>query len=212
MMTNVHDLLAYLGLVLLAAGIPLAFASFFRLPGWAKVAATIVGIASVSVPFLSEQPLLFYARGIIGEISVPTQMLFAQGLARALGWRNRYTEPFPRDVGALLIVLIAPLTLCTLGYLPYDLYAWGYQPRLLLVIAAGLLAYAWWRHPGMAVAWLAGLACFAIGILPSVNLWDALGDPLLGFAGVWLLLVGPGKPIVAGEPVPSMTPALRRAA
>ena len=211
-MTIVHDLLAYLGLAMLAAGTPLAIARLFRVPVWAKVAAMIVGVAAVSVPLFSEQPLLFYARGFVGDISVPTQMLFAYGLARGLGWRTRYTEPIPRDIGALLIVVLVPLNLSTLGYLPYDLYAWGGQPRLLLVIAAALLTYAWWRHPGMALAWLAGLACFALGILPSVNLWDALGDPLLGFAGVWLLLVGPGKPIVAGEPVPSMTPALRRAA
>ena len=141
-------------------------------------------------------------------------MLFAYGLARGLGWRTRFTEPMPRDVGALLIVLLLPLNLCALGFIPYDLYAWGYQPRLLLVIAAGLLVYAWRRHPGMALAWLAGLACFALGVLPSVNLWDALGDPLLGFAGVFHFLFGQGTRDVSKTPEQRLDakPILREAA
>jgi hypothetical protein len=77
------------------------------------------------------------------------------------------------------------LLLDTLALLPFEMYAWGFGPAVLAVVALVSLmplAMRWlgapWRQPVMWVPWVA-VALFAALRLPTGNVWDALLDPLL---------------------------------
>ena len=90
---------------------------------------------------------------------------------------------------ALAVALGYVLLLDTFVVLPWQVYAWGFSPALLL----GLLALSllpWVVHGRAALAagpgvWIAPLSLllFAATRLPTGNLWDAVLDPCL-----WLLL------------------------
>ncbi|WP_342618833.1 hypothetical protein [Rhodoferax sp. GW822-FHT02A01] len=96
--------------------------------------------------------------------------------------------------GLLLLVPLAlgyVLLLDTFAVLPWQVYAWGFSPLLLLVLL--LMALLPWVFSGASRAqagltrWLtpAALLLYAATRLPTGNLWDALLDPLL-----WLFLHG----------------------
>ncbi len=182
-------MLDYLGLSLLALVCLLSVPGVRGLSVLGRLILAGFGLTVLGAPIIDGQTPLIYAGGIITGISVPTQVLMALGLARRLGWRSPVTQPLPRDLGALLAGIFVLLFLSTLGYIQYDLYGWGYQPRVVLAGVGVLLAWSWRRHPGLAVAWLTGLAAFAFHLSPSINLWDALGDPVLMLGGLWRLAV-----------------------
>jgi hypothetical protein len=184
-MSETHEMLADGSLSLLAMLVPLAVPGFGRLSAAARAALMMFVLLAGWAPLWHGKPALFYVRGVVGELSVASLVLFALQAARGLGVRTSYTARMSRDVAALLFLLFAILYSCTLGYLHYDLYAWGYEPRELLVLAAIMLAYLWVRHPGAALAWLLALFAFACGLQASPNLWDALGDPILWLGTAW---------------------------
>jgi hypothetical protein len=88
-------------------------------------------------------------------------------------------------VGAWVGVLLGyVLLLDTLGYLPLQVYAWGFSPwALAAVMVVSLLPFVLGAR-GVA-AWIApsALLCFAATRLPTGNVWDAVLDPL-----TWLVL------------------------
>jgi len=86
-----------------------------------------------------------------------------------------------------LLVFAIPFYTASLGLGPFDPYALGYQPTLLL---AGLLPLGlamWWKRLDL---WLAILAIDLVGYASGVfaNLWDVLFDPLLGLLALILVL------------------------
>lgn len=95
------------------------------------------------------------------------------------------------------LLLLAPialgyvLLLDTFAVLPWQVYAWGFSPLLLLALL--LMALLPWVLSGASRAqagltrWLtpAALLLYAATRLPTGNVWDALLDPLL-----WLFLHG----------------------
>jgi hypothetical protein len=177
------------GLSLLALVFLLSVPGVRRLSVLGRLILAGLGLALLWAPIINGQTPLFYASGLITGISVPTQVLMALGVAHRLGWRNPLSQPLPRDIGALLAGIFVLLFLSTLGYIQYDLYGWGYQPRVMLAAVWVLLAWSWRRHPGLAIAWLAGLTAFAFHLSPSINLWDAVGDPILMLGGLWRLAI-----------------------
>lgn len=77
-----------------------------------------------------------------------------------------------------LLLFAAPFYAAALGLGPFDPYALGYQPAILLagLLPAGLIL--WWKNQRL---WLAILAIDLIGYASGyfANLWDVLFDPLL---------------------------------
>jgi hypothetical protein len=92
------------------------------------------------------------------------------------------------------VLLGYALLLDTFAVLPFQLYAWGFSPVLLMALLA-LSLLPWVIHGAVrggqsGVLWLAptALLLFAATRLPTGNVWDALLDPWLWFLlQVWLL-------------------------
>lgn len=112
-------------------------------------------------------------------------------LSLVVRWRqpqSRLQMPWALVVSALALgwLLVADL----LAWFPVSLYAWGFSPAALALVALAVLAYgvagrshaaAWATSGGW--WWLGAVLCgFAALRLPSGNVWDALLDP-------WLWLV-----------------------
>jgi hypothetical protein len=120
-----------------------------------------------------ELPLSAYVRGVIGDLSTVTVLLFLSAL-------------FVRNQSAPWIVKVAIglVGLCfypfALGLGMFDPYGWGYSSVALLIavlVFALLCAIAKWNRG----AWIIGLAIIAWGMQwhESTNLWDYLIDPIL---------------------------------
>ncbi len=184
-----NDLLGHAGLTLLFACIPLALPGMRRTPIALRLVLVFLCGVLLYAPILEGRTLIFTLRGFMGDLSLATCVLLLFEYAKRLGVRSPWTAPCPRDVALILAGLLLGLYLCTLSYIQYDLYAWGYRPNGILIGVGVLLAYAWQRHPCLAVAWLIGLAGFALEIGPSINLWDFLGDPILCLGGIWRAIV-----------------------
>jgi hypothetical protein len=95
-----------------------------------------------------------------------------------------------------LVALGYLLMLDTFAVLPFQIYAWGFSPLLLLgLLALSLLPWLLGGHAlvrRVAPVWLAPVALllFAATRLPTGNLWDALLDPWLWLILQWLLVRG----------------------
>jgi hypothetical protein len=115
--------------------------------------------------------------GLWRGLSVATPVPWTQGGARVLSGAAR--------VGAWVGVWLGyVLLLDTLGYLPLQVYAWGFSPWALAAVMAVSVLPLVLGARGV-VAWMAPLAllCFAATRLPTGNVWDAVLDPL-----TWLVL------------------------
>ncbi|AZN36758.1 hypothetical protein [Iodobacter ciconiae] len=121
---------------------------------------------------------------LLGLLSMPS--LATVGLAFGLLLKQKLR---PALAGWLLISGLA-LYLSALGFWAFDVYALGYAPQTLLIWCAISLALAWQQgHKALALCWLAALALFPLGVLESVNLWDALLDPIAMLTGAVTLLL-----------------------
>ena len=89
---------------------------------------------------------------------------------------------------ALYLVLFALIFYPTaLGWGPFDPYALGYQPWILLAALIPIAGALWWRRQEIWLIILAtNLAGYASGLF--ANLWDVLLDPLLVL--IALVIVG----------------------
>lgn len=122
---------------------------------------------------------------LLGLLSTPS--LATAGLACGLLLKQKLR---PALAGWLLISGLALYT-SALGAWAFDVYALGYAPQMLLIWCAISLALAWQQgHKALALAWLLALALFPLGALESVNLWDALLDPMAMMTGGFALLLG----------------------
>ncbi|HBH38606.1 MAG TPA: hypothetical protein DDX06_09520 [Curvibacter sp.] len=83
-----------------------------------------------------------------------------------------------------LVLLGWVLLLDTFALLPFSLYAWGYAPWLLGVLAfAGLLPALLRGGYALPALWIAVLVLHLLLRLPTGNVWDAVLDPALW---IWL--------------------------
>lgn len=119
---------------------------------------------------LATIPAAFVLRGLLGEASaaLPVLAWYATG-APAIGRAGKVL--LAAVAGAALALYVSAL-----GLLQTDLYAAGYAPGGLMVPAALIVLLAYRVLPGLAWAWLGGIALFASGLHPSPNLFDALID------------------------------------
>lgn len=93
-------------------------------------------------------------------------------------------------LGGASVVLGWALLLDTLVWWPVSVYAWGFSPAAVALVALGLaLVWMQWGQPGAMKTPLgvlgAALALFVLTRWPSGNVWDALLDPWL-WAGLQL--------------------------
>jgi hypothetical protein len=131
----------------------------------ARAALLATGLALVAgiAPFM---------HGLFGTPSLTLLLLALLQLA------NQTPSPFSQRPALCLVVFGLLFYPAALGWGPFDPYALGYQPALLLAALTPLAAALWWRRQNTWLIILAiDLAAYASGLF--ANLWDALLDPLL---------------------------------
>lgn len=152
---------------------------------WAPRRRRLLALAAgglALLPLAAGESLAMWLHGAAGA---PSLTLAALALRRFafLAEKPLLTRP------AAFLILACGLVFypLALGLGPYDPYALGYQPQLLLL---ALLLFAAWLARLRQDAWLLilglGLAAYAAGLFG--NLWDALLDPLLVGAAAMALL------------------------
>jgi hypothetical protein len=98
----------------------------------------------------------------------------------------------PTGLAGALVAIGALLYVDSAGWLNLGLYVRGFGPEAafagVMIGAAALVAIAGGLPRGVSFAVLLSLMLFALGRLPSGNVWDALLDPLLWLWAVFSLL------------------------
>ncbi len=134
--------------------------------------------------------LAYFSLGMLSYLSV-TQVVFLciDNVGYIVAARKKI---FPTWLLAFAVFVGALLYASALGFMPIDIYAWGFYPRGL-AMAVIVVALAAWRSAPKA-AWGLALALFAFSLIafgwqiaPSRNLWDYLIDPVLVFSAVGML-------------------------
>jgi hypothetical protein len=107
------------------------------------------------------------------------------------------------------VVISLVLFSSTLGLIPYDLYALGYNFSYWFVVMALLTLLAVWSWYPLSLIFLAYIAAFNLKVLPSYNFFDYITDGFLFLmsVGVLLFLAFQSKSYVEGEGQGSQTPA-----
>lgn len=181
------DLAGYLGMALMLAGGPVQLGLLLGVSRRKLAYTLILSLAVLLIPW-SGHSVVYYLRGVAGDLSISSMVIVLLVNCRSLGFPLGSSKPFSWQAGLIPVAILLPLYSSTTGYLAYDLYSWGYQPQWLLLGVGVLLMYAWRTHIELAIAWLAGVVAFALGICPSVNLLDALFDPFMLFGGIGIML------------------------
>lgn len=170
----------YLGCMLLVAALVAWLAGHLRPSVRASLA--LASAALLLVP-LGDLLIVEYLRGIVGDLSIVTQMLLAAFLAGRVAGERQLGAIMASAVTAAVFLYPAAL-----GAIPFDPYALGYASPYFLAALAGLTLAAWYlRYEWLAACLLVAVAAKVAGVLESHNLWDYLLDPLLVlYAGFWL--------------------------
>lgn len=131
--------------------------------GWKKNRR--ITLAGAVIFFATPWLLGLFSALSLATVGLTAGLLFKQKLRPLLaGW---------------LLVSGLMLYSSALGFQTMDLYALGYAPQAILIWAAVSLALAWQQgHRALACCWLLALALYPLGALESVNLWDAMLDPV----------------------------------
>lgn len=148
-------------------------------PDGIRYAIALVAALCVFVPF-GDLSLAGYARGVTGDLSVPTLVLAVNACCARLGGRPLFER---READALLwLAATAGLFLypLALGWTPFDPYALGYG-SVAFITALLLVTLAAWRAGLSLVVLVVLVAALAFlgGAYESRNMWDYLVDPLV---------------------------------
>jgi hypothetical protein len=121
--------------------------------------------------------LLSVLRGALGDPSPVTLVILT---ALFFGKKSETTAKSRRFQG-MLVFLGWLFLFSSFGFSPIDVYAWGYQAKVLPLLAGGLALLAWFFGARtLALALLLGMTGWRLHWLDSQNLWDYLLDaPLL---------------------------------
>ncbi len=145
--------------------------------------------AAVSLAFIAEATATPVEMRFWSAVGVPSITSLALLASASLA---RFGLPFfPSADRALLLGMAAAgfvaVNSSALGFLPLDLYRYGFSPlapMIIAVVAAILLAR---QQPAAACVVVAALAAFDLRLLGSGNLWDYFVDPIVGIVAiVWL--------------------------
>lgn len=185
-------LFGYLGCMLLVA----AFVAWCA--GRARFRNVLaLGASALLLVPLGDLLLVEYLRGVVGDLSIATQILLA---AFVIG-----SVPERRQLGAIMAAALAAAAFlypAALGLIQFDSYALGYASMPLVVALATLTLAAWYlRFEWLAACLLVAVTAKVAGVLESRNLWDYLVDPLLVFyAAFWFCRIGLERRVTAAAP------------
>lgn len=144
-----------------------------------KTRLVLLLLALLSLVPVGGLPLWRHVYGFTGALAPVTWVLFfvwfcfpdflSRWVSAEMPWRRRLVL----FVGLILFYVLA------LGSGPFDPYAYGYQPQLLLVLLGLWVLWRGRQLPGVTLALALALAIFGLHGLTSNNLFDYLFDPVL---------------------------------
>lgn len=177
------------------AGIALAAASLSgmaldRLPLSKRLSTLSAGgiFVLLLLPF-GELPLAAYVRGMIGDLSITTLLLFGYVSGRRLDCLPPLDSQ--HRIGSLLLLVLAACILypLALGATAYDPYRLGYgEPWFMGLLLMLALTGSTLRLPFVALSISLAVLAWAVGWYESSNLWDYLIDPSLSVYALLALL------------------------
>ena len=168
---------------LFSAGL-VCVATISALPGLARLrrrypVAVLGASALVAWVPLRTLPVAGYLRGVVGDLSITTDLLLLCSLLRMLFGGGGID---PRNRLALqILVAVGGLTLYprSLGFPVSDPYRLGYANPWLLIALFGLALVAWSLQLNLVASAIAlAVLAWGVGWHESRNLWDYLMDPM----------------------------------
>jgi uncharacterized membrane protein len=114
----------------------------------------------------------------------PNFSIGSLALVVVLLWPKLTGQPLLSDMNLWMFYLwnvIISLVLFSsyLGFIPYDMYASGYQFSLWFIIVAAITLLAVWSWNPLSVIFIAYIAAFNLKLLPSPNFFDYITDGFL---------------------------------
>ena len=122
---------------------------------------------------------------LLGTPSIPLLALFLDLLMRRRLFPPRDRRILLAFTAAVALILYSS----TLGYVPIDVYRFGFSPWAPVVFSLLAIAAAFRSLP-LACTALAALVAYDVPLFRSVNLFDYVVDPIIGIVAiVWLTAV-----------------------
>ncbi len=154
-----------------------------------RIAFLAISLAVLFIPVRGLY-LYKYIYGVFGSLSISSVLLILSFCVNSV--LNKSPVPYRRERSAILYVIaVAGLALypTALGFIPVDLYHFGYSPGFLLILILVLTILAWMASFHFAaVLPVVAVIAFNLKILESENLWDYLVDPFIVFyAWGWVI-------------------------
>jgi len=197
-MNVAHLFMAWLDSALLLSALVLLIGGRYKLQTRTEL-MTVVIVALVLLIPMRGLSLFQYPWSVIGDLSLTSKTYLAIWSLYRLG------GPVVTDVKEVRKVMLAVTVVglvfypLTLGLSPFDPYAAGYSPSILIIVNVVLVAYAMRKSNfALTIAMLLALWAYLLGLMESDNLFDYLLDPLLflyavGFTCVTFLRNGKVK-------------------
>ena len=143
---------------------------------------------------IGELRLIAYPAGILGDLSITTQILLAAVIAK----RVADVEGLANADRSFLLTATAwtglVLYFFSSGLTTIDVYAMGFGSAGLMLVLPIAILLCWRHRPGAAIAVVVGVVAYDFDLLSSRNIWDYLVDPLLViFSWGWALTRALGR-------------------
>ena len=140
------------------------------------------------MPVYEGMSVAYILRGILGDLSITTMLLFLTFLYGEIRGSNNC---YKINNAVWLFIFIIDLTLClsAFGCIPIDIYSSGYFPKGLLIFYLIMQVLFRQLNKKIAMFWLLALVGYIFKVLPSPNLWDYLIDPVLWLVSLACLIV-----------------------
>lgn len=143
--------------------------------------AALLGMFLIAlIPLSTGLTLAGLLRGLTDDLAITSVVWLMAAAIIKLG----YLPPMPLSAKWPLWLCFALLGLvlypAALGLGMLDTYRWGYSPRGLILVIAGLTAVFWLLRNALGVAMLTvATLAFMVDLKPSDNYWDYLLDPFI---------------------------------
>lgn len=138
----------------------------------------LLAAASLLIP-VGGLPLWRHLYGFTGDLAPVTWVVFFVwfGFPTVFAHWTHRELPFKRRL--LLLAGLILFYVLALGSGPVDPYAYGYQPRVLLLLLGLWVLWRGRAQPGLTLLLALGLSVYGLHGLTSDNLFDYLFDPIL---------------------------------
>ena len=147
--------------------------------GPARTRAFLLLAAALLLVPVGGLPLWRHVYGFTGDLAPVTWVVFFVWFGFPGVFRSWLTAELPFRRRLWLLAGLVLFYVLALGSGPVDPYAYGYQPRLLLLLLGAWVLWCGRALPGLTLLLALSLAVYGLHGLTSDNLFDYLFDPVL---------------------------------